>query len=90
MTVYVDELKTYPASVVAPAARQYGYLWCHMYADDEDELHRFARKIGLRRQYFQEHRYPHYDLTPGKRELALENGAVEITSKEWVRKHGGA
>ena len=52
-----------------------------------EELHAFAVALGLRREWFQNHpRHPHYDLPPDKRELALEMGAVSVSSKELVRR----
>ena len=59
--------------------------WCHMFSDsdDLDELHAMARKIGLRRGWFQPHKsLPHYDLRPSKRTLAIENGAEEATRRQ--------
>ncbi len=35
----------------------------HLACTDLQALHRFARRIGLRRGWFQDRRYPHYDLT---------------------------
>lgn len=35
---------------IQPAARRYGRRWCHLMADgDLEELHEFARRLGLRR-----------------------------------------
>jgi hypothetical protein len=53
-----------------------------MVADTLEELHRMARKIGLKREWFQDHDIPHYDVTNPKRRLAVANGAKEITRKE--------
>lgn len=50
----------------------------HMLASDLDELHGMARRIGLRRSWFQDKRFPHYDVTAPKRQLAVGLGAVEI------------
>jgi hypothetical protein len=67
-------------------------LWCHMATDDLseegfEELHTMAEQLGLPRRAFQRHpRHPHYDLPPDKRSLAVELGAVEVTSKELVRR----
>lgn len=48
-----------------------------------EELHRFAAAIGLKRNWFQDHpKVPHYDLRPGKRSMALTQGATPVTSKE--------
>lgn len=58
-----------------------------MFADDLDELHDMALKIGLKRSYFQNHKYlPHYDLTPSKRVLALQHGATEMTVADFKKK----
>lgn len=36
----------------------------HLVGDTLDELHAFARAMGLKRAWFQNHkRHPHYDLT---------------------------
>jgi len=60
---------------------------CHLTTDGPlEELHAFAAKIGMRRAWFQEHAFaPHYDLTPSRRELALQLGAVFVDAKEQVR-----
>ena len=50
-----------------------------------DELHTFARTIGLRRGWFQDHRIPHYDLF-GWRMLqkAQAAGAIWATRRQLV------
>lgn len=77
MSVYVDESR-YP----------YGrMIMCHMMADSLDELHEMADKIGIARKWFQDKpRFPHYDISKGKRALAVEHGAIEVTGKELVKK----
>lgn len=60
---------------------------CHMTADTLDELHAFAKRIGLRREWFQDKRLPHYDLTASRRAVAVNLGAVELGRREWVEKH---
>ena len=66
--------------------------WCHMATDNLadsglEELHAFAQTLGLRREWFQNHpRHPHYDLPPERRALALEMGAMPVSSKELVRR----
>ena len=61
----------------------------HLGATTEDELHRFARRIGLKRRWFQPTRYPHYDLTtPRMVAKALAAGANKVTKRDflyWVR-----
>lgn len=60
---------------------------CHLMANGYDEkhlaaLHEFAKRIGLRRTWFQQHEIaPHYDLTIGKRARAVAAGAVEISTR---------
>lgn len=69
MAVYVDD---------AIWAWQ-GRKWCHLLADDVDELHRFAREVGLHRISYQgppKTGNPHYDLTAFERDRALRYGAV--------------
>lgn len=69
MSVYVDKSRN--------AGWKYGRA-CHMTADTFAELHKMAWRIGMRRAWFQDHpRYPHYDLTAGKRALAIRFGAIE-------------
>ena len=78
MAIYVDALKKHPSGI-----------WCHMMTDSSNlrELHMFAESIGLKRHWFQDGRvHPHYDLRPVKRQLAMENGAIAVSSVEMVRK----
>lgn len=87
MPVYVDQLMSYHDSQIADAAKKHGAKWCHLTADTLDELHEFATSIGLKRAWFQNHRLmPHYDLTPGKRAIAVRKGAVEISTTESGRR----
>lgn len=76
MTIYVD----------TPAFSFRGQKYCHMLTDgDIEELHALAKKIGLRRDWFQvDASYPHYDLAPNKREQAIKLGAVEVSACELV------
>lgn len=52
---------------------------CHLLADTLDELHAFAKKIGLKRSWFQNGSAPHYDLTASRRSEAVRAGAIELT-----------
>ena len=64
-------------------------LWCHMLADDLTELHAMAKRIGLRRAWFQggllrtttKTTVPHYDLREKYRTRAVAAGA--ITDRAW-------
>lgn len=67
MAVYVDNVR------IAWRGRQ----WCHLVADSLDELHQFAKSLGLKRTWFQAHAsLPHYDVTIEVRIVALSRGAV--------------
>jgi Ser/Thr protein kinase RdoA (MazF antagonist) len=73
VTVYVDH-----AFAVGDWGRWNG--GGHLQADTVDELHEFAARMGLVRQWFQSQpgrpEKDHYDLTREARELALAFGAV--------------
>jgi hypothetical protein len=92
MTVYVDELFT--ATPRIAQVRYHGMRWCHLTADTLDELHEFAAKLGLKREWFQgHHRNPafwHYDLTANKRVQAVRLGAKELTWREAAEKRNKA
>lgn len=77
--IYIDLLKS--------CNPKKGWRWtsyCHMFADSEEELHEFANKIGMKPQWFQNKKLPHYDLTVKRRQLALSMGAIEVDSN-WVK-----
>ena len=54
---------------------------CHLVADTTDELHTFARRLRLKRVWFQAGTLPHYDLTGSKRKMAVMLGAEAISDK---------
>ncbi|MEK7831297.1 MAG: DUF4031 domain-containing protein [Acidobacteriota bacterium] len=59
----------------------------HLVSDDSiEELHEFATGLGLRREWFQMKSIPHYDLTGAVYELAIERGAILVSSREIVRR----
>lgn len=74
MTVYVDN-----AFAVGDWGRWSG--GGHLQADTLDELHEFAGRLGLRREWFQSKsarpENDHYDLSRAGRELAIELGAID-------------
>lgn len=75
--VYVDPLFNHGRTNVPKCFRN--VQSCHLFADSESELHAFAKRIGMKRHWFQNHpRLKHYDLTPYMREKALQAGAVEV------------
>ena len=83
MTVYVDDLH----AVLNPSDEWRWSESCHLWADTVEELHAFAAKIGMRRSWFQDRpRFPHYDLTMRRRDVALQSGAVYHNLREWILK----
>ena len=81
--IYVDTL--------LPCVPNRNWRWhksCHLFVPTpgrlhEEELHAFARRISLRRTWFQNKpEFPHYDLNGNKRLLAIEKGAVEVSREE--------
>jgi Protein of unknown function (DUF4031) len=63
-----------------------GLKWCHLLADDLDELHRFAALLGIMRASFQcppKAATPHYDLTGYERAKAIALGAV-VCNREQI------
>ena len=76
MPVYVDR-----------AEIEFGRMkMSHMVADSLIELHAMAESIGLKREWFQDHRIPHYDVSKSKRKEAIKMGAKEITTKELIER----
>lgn len=50
-----------------------------------EELHSFAEDMGLKREWFQEKRILHYDLTTTRaKNRAIEMGAILVSSREIV------
>ena len=77
MAVYVDDAIWHWA----------GRKWCHLLADETDELHRFAAQLGINRLSFQgppKSTTPHYDLTGFERAKALALGAIKCNRAEIV------
>lgn len=67
--VTVDPLRSYPQKATS-GARYFGSgkQSCHLMADTSDELHAFAARLGLRREWCQHQGrvLEHYDLMPSK------------------------
>lgn len=57
---------------------------CHMFADTREELIAMAEAIEVNPKWIQKRGtvYEHFDISKGKRQLALEQGAASITRKE--------
>ena len=80
MTIHVDAL--------LPCISNRKWPWTrsgHLYTDpgNEEELHRFAASLGFRGSWFQDKKdLPHYDLTPGKWDHAVREGAIKHTRRQ--------
>jgi Protein of unknown function (DUF4031) len=84
MTVYVDD--AYIQAKVKSGPLTHDSRWCHMTADSTDELIAFAISLGLQEKYIQFRGTwkEHFDVTEGKRRLAVSKGAVEVSFRERV------
>lgn len=72
--VYVDDFK----------GKYRGMVMSHMVADTLPELHKMASDLGLKREWFQPGSggaYPHYDVSQTKKALAVQYGAIQVSSK---------
>jgi Protein of unknown function (DUF4031) len=83
-----DELPR-PRGVYVDAAVWHwqGLKWAHLLADDTDELHRFAARLGIHRASYQgppRTSVPHYDLTLYERHRAIALGAIACSREEIV------
>ena len=57
----------------------------HLITDGNiQELHDFAKSMGMKKNWFQNHRKPHYDLFGTMKQKAIEKGAVLKSSRELV------
>jgi hypothetical protein len=77
MAVYVDSAIWHWA----------GRRWCHLMADDVDELHRFAARLGVHRLLYQgppRTSAPHYDITGFERDRAVRMGAIPSSREQIV------
>jgi len=64
----------------------------HLMSDNMEELHTFAKEIGLQRSWFQANpRHPHYDLLSKLMvKRALDKGAIKTTTKDMLEKIKGS
>ena len=82
--IYVDEMM--------PCLKSHRWPYteaCHLFCDAGElaKLHAFARDLGLKREWFQDHReLPHYDLVRTRRAAALEMGATAASRNQTVVK----
>ena len=77
MSCYVDTVRAYP-----DAGLRYTDF-CHLLADEREELHQMADQLGVPRRIFQDHPWRwHYDLPAHLRPKAVALGAIEVKLSE--------
>lgn len=82
MSVYVDRLASWGLRLRGRVVNS-----CHMIADTLEELHEMADAVGMKREWYQPSSFPHYDLTPRRREIAVRKGAIELNNRvDFIRK----
>jgi hypothetical protein len=63
-------------------------VWSHMWSDASDEeLHEFAERIGMRREWHQsppKAKWSHYDVPTFRRAMAIMAGAKVVNRREAV------
>jgi hypothetical protein len=65
-----------------PNAAGHGRLWSHLASDASyDELHLFARLLGIPERGFDR---DHYDVPAERYDAAVAAGAVPVTSRELI------
>lgn len=76
MAVYVDNMQL----------PYRGMKMCHMVADTRKELFEMVDKIGVDRMWIQDfgNNREHFDISLGKRNLAVKFGAVEVSPRQIV------
>ena len=58
------------------------FVMCHLMADSLDELHAFAERLSLSKEWFQD---DHYDISKSKRTQAIKMGALTVSSRYLVQ-----
>jgi hypothetical protein len=83
VTVYLDDWRQ-PARLGPVDDR-----WSHLVADTDEELHEFAARLGMKREWFQHKasrpHQAHYDLPERSRPQALALGAVAVSWRQLGR-----
>lgn len=73
MTIYVDRLRRYPGKM---------HEWAHLVSDESmEELHAFAKRIGMKAQWFQG---DHYDVQTTMHWKAQQAGAILVDTRGMV------
>jgi hypothetical protein len=83
LTVYVDDWRQ------RATIRHREDRWSHLLADDQEELHAMAARLGIPPRGYQRHRRSaalnHYDLPEQLRLEAIALGAVAVTWRQLAR-----
>lgn len=79
MSVYVDPL----CSCLCNSHWKWT-MACHLLADTIDELFDFAGKLGLKKDWIQNTRLPHFDLNGPMRQRAIQHGAIGVDRRKFV------
>jgi hypothetical protein len=83
LTVYVDDWRQ------RATIRQREDRWSHLLADDQEELHALAARLGIPPRAYQRHRRSaalnHYDLPESLRLAAIALGALPVTWRQMAR-----
>ena len=83
MAVYLDDWRQ--SARLGPVDDR----WSHLVADTDEELHAFAARLGMRREWFQHKagrpHQAHYDVPDRARQLALVLGAVPVSWRQMGR-----
>lgn len=81
MSVYVDDMYK------SPMGEYRGMKMSHLIADSTEELLKFVDKIGVQRKWIQKKGtgYEHFDISISKRDLAVKNGAIEVSMRELAK-----
>ncbi|MDD5649698.1 MAG: DUF4031 domain-containing protein [Candidatus Nanoarchaeia archaeon] len=87
--IFVDKLAVYSNDQLSDINKRYDLFtkWSHLFSDnDEKELHDFALKLGLKKEWFKNIKnFPHYDIVESKRKLAIQLGAREINLRVYLK-----
>jgi len=60
--------------------------YAYLLGDNVNELIQFGESIGLRKKWLQKGTLLHFDLTVGKRKLAILKGAQPIFIRDFMKK----
>lgn len=56
----------------------------HMIADNLEELHEMANKLGCSKWFQNEGKYPHYDVSKSNKKKAVELGAKLVNDRDLI------